>query len=776
MGKRTFYCFVQAGIDGKDTVWRIIKRTALVKAQIKNKRVENMISTTSLMEMNKVIHVEHGEPHRVLGMHEVTVKDKRMVSVRAFVPQAKKAYVLDIADEEKRYPMTKIHEDGFFEAVLEDREEWFPYALQFIDYGGNEWTRRDPYSFQPTITEYDRYLFGAGNHYEIYKKLGAHVMEMDGVKGVSFGVWAPNAKSVSVIGSFNSWDERRSQMRVLGQSGIWELFVPGIQELDQYKFQIKAQDNSIVNKSDPYAVYSELRPQTASIVYDIDGYEWMDGQWMDYRQNNDMYNRPVNIYEVHLGSWMRVPEEGDRFLTYLEAADKLVSYVKEMGYTHIELMPIEEHPFDGSWGYQVTGYYAPTSRYGTPKEFMEFVDRCHQNEIGVILDWVPAHFPKDAHGLARFDGTALYEHSDPKKGEHPEWGTLIFNYGRNEVRNFLIANAIYWIEEFHLDGLRVDAVASMLYLDYGKSDGQWIPNQYGGRENLEAVEFLKHMNSVITGRHPGVMMIAEESTSWPGVSRSANYGGLGFSLKWNMGWMNDYLSYMKKDPVYRKYHHNNLTFSMVYAYTENFILVLSHDEIVHGKGSMINKMPGDVWQKFANLRVCYGFMYGHPGKKLLFMGNEFGQYAEWSEARSLDWHLLDIDSHKGLRRYMRDLNHFYLEEPSLWQRDFDSAGFEWIECNDADRSVISFIRKGISGKDDLIFVCNFTPETYFNFRLGVPVAGIYREVFNSDSSCYGGSGVVNDAVVYSERVEWNNRQSSISIQVPPLGVCVFKLK
>lgn len=733
-----------------------------------------MITTTSLNELFRIVNVEHGDPHHILGMHEVEKDDKKMIAVRAFIPQAKEITVVDVNDISKKYEMTKIHEDGFFEAIIYDRKDWFWYQFQIRDYIGNEWTTYDAYAFQPTVGDYDRYLFGAGTHYKIYEKLGAHLMTMDGVEGVSFAVWAPNAKSVSVIGNFNSWDERRNQMRVLGESGIWELFIPGLKEFDQYKYQVKAQDNSVVNKSDPYGVYAEVRPATASIVYNINNYTWEDTDWLSYRSSEDMYNKPMNIYEVHLGSWMRVPEEGNRSLTYLEAADRLVAYVKEMGYTHIELMPVEEHPFDGSWGYQVTGYYAPTSRYGTPIEFKKFIDICHQNHIGVILDWVPAHFPKDAHGLAKFDGSALYEHADPRQGEHPDWGTLIFNYGRKEVSNFLIANAIYWIEEFHLDGLRVDAVASMLYLDYGKSGGQWVPNERGGRENLEAEEFLKHMNSVIRGKYPGVMMIAEESTAWAGVTRAADYGGLGFSLKWNMGWMNDFLVYVKKDPIYRKYHHGDLTFSMVYAYTEDFILVLSHDEVVHGKGSMIDKMPGDLWQKFANLRAAYGFMYSHPGKKLLFMGGEFGQFAEWSEAKSLDWHLLDYDHHQNMKQYVKDLNHLYTSEPALWEMDFDPKGFEWIDCNDNEKSIVSFIRRGKDHEEELIIICNFTPQTYFDFRIGVPIAGTYKEIFSSDDEKYSGSGVINRTEIPSERIDWNGRQNSIPIKVAPLSVSIYK--
>ena len=733
-----------------------------------------MRTTISINEIFRIVNVEHGEPHQVLGMHVMERENGNFVVVRAFIPQASSILVIDAADTDKKYSMIKIHEDGFFELILEQRSKWFRYLLEITDYTSNTWTTYDPYEFPPTISEYDRYLFGAGNHYKIFEKLGAHIQNVNGVDGVAFGVWAPNAKAVSLIGDFNNWDSRRNPMRELGASGIWELFVPGMVEGDIYKYQVKDQSNHLEDKADPYASFAQVRPDTASVVFDSSKYVWQDSAYIAKRDKTNVYQQPMNIYEVHLGSWMRIPEEGNRPLTYLEAAEKLAAYVLEMGYTHIELLPVEEHPFDGSWGYQVTGYYAPTSRFGTPLDFKNFIDVLHQNNIGVILDWVPAHFPKDAFGLAKFDGTALYEHNDPKQGEHPDWGTLIFNYGRNEVRNFLIANAIYWIEEFHLDGLRVDAVASMLYLDYGKTDGQWVPNEYGGRENRAAEEFLKHMNSVICGRYPSVMMIAEESTAWAGVTKGAKDGGLGFSLKWNMGWMNDFLSYMKKDPIYRKYHQNDLTFSMVYAYTENFVLVLSHDEVVHGKGSMIEKMPGDMWQKFANLRAAYGFMYGHPGKKLLFMGSEFGQYAEWSESKSLDWHLLENVNNQELHDYMKELNLFYKQEPALWEMDFDPMGFEWIGCDDYNNSVVSFLRRGRDHKQELIFICNFTPQTHFDYRVGVPVSGTYVEVFNSDEEKFGGSGVINRKPLQSARILVNGRQNSVSLKVPPLGISVLK--
>ena len=650
-----------------------------------------MISTVSIYEMNLIVNCEHKDPHTVLGMHEVLHDDREVVAVRAFLPGAKELYVIDKNDENAVYKADRIHEDGFFETVIEDRHKWFDYKFRIVYWDGNENITADTYSFPPTVSDYDKYLFGAGNHYEIYNKLGANICEINGTEGVSFAVWAPNAKSVSVIGSFNYWDGRSAQMRMLGNSGIWEIFIPGAAEFDRYKFRIKDRNNNVTDKSDPYGFYMEKRPQNASIVYDLGVYRWKDAKWIKQRETSDPYRSPMNIYEVQLGSWMRVPEEENRFLTYRELADKLVKYVKKMGYTHIELLPVSEYPFDGSWGYQVTGYYAPTSRYGEPDDFRYFVDCCHQKGIGVIVDWVPGHFPKDANGLARFDGTALYEHEDWRKGEHKEWGTYVFNYGRKEVSNFLIANALFWIKEYHIDGIRVDAVASMLYLDYFRNEGEWIPNKYGGRENLEAVEFLKHMNSVIKGAYEGVLTFAEESTEWEGVTKGADRNGLGFSFKWNMGWMNDFLEYMKKDPIYRKYHHNNLTFGITYAYSENFVLVLSHDEVVHMKGSMIGKMPGDIWQKFANLRAAYGFMYAYPGKKLLFMGNDIGQYSEWNEAKSIDWHVLENDFNCKLNLFLQDLFKLYKKEPAFWERDTYPEGFEWIECDDAENSVVSFV-------------------------------------------------------------------------------------
>ncbi len=624
------------------------------------------------------------------------------------------------------------------------------------------------------ITDFDLHLFNEGTHNEIFNKLGAHPMTIDGHDGVYFAVWAPNAKSVSVVGSFNNWDGAKHPMTPVSASGVWELFIADIYPGEMYKYEIRTQSDEYLKKSDPFAFYSELRPGTASIVYDLDKYTWQDKAWIDKRDSENPLDKPILIYEVHLGSWARSDDGNNSFLTYREYADRLIDYVSDMGYTHIELLPLAEHPLDDSWGYQVTGYYSVTSRYGTPYDFMCFVDRCHQRGIGVIMDWVPAHFPKDAHGLEKFDGTALYEHEDPRKGEHPHWGTLIFNYGRNEVRNFLISNAVFWFQKYHIDGIRVDAVASMLYLDYGREEGQWIPNKYGTNQNIEASDFLKQLNSTVYSYFPGIMMIAEESTSWPMITKPPYMGGLGFTFKWNMGWMNDFMKYISMDPVYRKYHHNYITFSIVYAMTENFVLVLSHDEVVHGKRSMIGKMPGDYWQKFAGLRVAYGFMYGHPGKKLSFMGNEFGQFIEWNFRQGMDWNLLDYEMHRKLKDYVRDLNMLYKTQKALYEIDFNYEGFEWLDCNDSDHSIVSFIRKGEIPEDSLVFVCNFTPVVYNDYRIGVPYGGFYKEILNSDSEIYGGSNVGNLGGIEAEQKQHLQWQYSLSMQVPPLAVVVFK--
>ena len=729
-----------------------------------------MLTTTKLYDIFHIVNGEHSDPHTVLGMHEMEEDGRKAVVVRAFLPHAAGITVIDYANKRKKYPMERLHADGFFEVTIADREEWFRYQLEYTDADGNTWRSYDPYSFSPTLSEFDRHLFGAGTHYEIYEKMGGRLMTHEGARGAAFSVWAPNAKAVSVIGDFNNWDARRSPMRRLGESGIWELFLPAAAEGDKYKFHVTQCDGRVVDKTDPYGVYAEVRPNNASVLYPLKRYKWKDRRWMTARRKYDFRVAPMNIYEVHLGSWKRA--EGDRFLSYMELAEQLIPYVKEMGYTHIEMLPVEEHPFDGSWGYQVTGYYAPTSRYGSPDEFKQFVDACHQNGISVILDWVPAHFPKDDFALARFDGTALYEHQDPRLGEHIQWGTYIFNYGRKEVANFLLANALYWMDIFQIDGLRVDAVASLLRLDFCKEEGQWLPNVYGGSENLEAIEFLKHMNSVIAERESGALMIAEDSTAWPGVTKKVDEGGLGFSLKWNMGWMNDFLSYIKLDPIYRKYHQNKLTFGMAYHYAENFVLVLSHDEVVHTKSSMIGKMPGDVWQSFANLRLSYGFMMGHPGKKLLFMGGEFAQYSEWSEARSLDWHLLQYADHQEMQAYVKELNHLYTEEPAFWAEDFDPNGFQWIECDDAESSIVSFVRR--SEEKELVFLCNFTPVVHRGFSLGVPQEGVYHERLNSDAARFGGSDVINAVPLQSKAEPAGRCPFRVELDVPPLGMVILE--
>ncbi len=622
----------------------------------------------------------------------------------------------------------------------------------------------------PILSDFDLHLHSEGNHHHIYDCLGAHPTE----KGVRFAVWAPNARRVSVVGNFNAWNGCQHPMQNRGSTGVWELFIPDLQPGTIYKYEIKTQNGDIFTKSDPYAFCMEHRPRTASVVYQPDDALWSDTDWLQTRQKRDPYTKPIAIYEVHLGSWRRNPDEDNRSLTYRELAHELVEYVLEMGYTHIELLPIMEHPLDESWGYQVTGYYAPTSRFGTPDDFKYLVNHCHTHGIGVILDWVPAHFPTDAHGLAQFDGSALYEHADPQQGTHPDWGTLIFNYGRNEVRNFLIANALFWIEKYHIDGLRVDAVASMLYLDYSRKEGEWIPNQYGGRENLDAIAFMYQLNTLIHEKFPGVLIIAEESTSWPGVSRPVYLGGLGFGFKWNMGWMNDTLSYISKEPIHRKYHHDNLTFGLVYAFHENFILVLSHDEVVHGKRALIDKMPGDRWQKFANLRAFYAFQYAHPGKKLLFMGGELGQWQEWNSQESVHWHLLSEPDHAGLKRFVRDLNTLYRGEPALYERDFDPEGFEWISLHDASNSVLSFLRRARSHDAPLIFACNFTPIPRENYRIGVPTPGTYRELINSDSKRYGGSNMGNLGTVQTEPIASHGHPQSLQITLPPLAAVMFK--
>ncbi len=725
-----------------------------------------------------IVRTDHHDPFTILGAHVAEFKGKKCVAVRAFLPDAEKVEVIDIANG-MPFKMNKLDAAGFFEAVILDRSSVFAYRLKSFYANGASAEFYDSYAFMPTLGETDQYLFNEGNHHELYEKLGAHIRLMDYYQdklgGISFAVWAPNAKRVSVIGDFNCWDGRRHVMRSLGNSGIWEIFIPGLQTGQNYKFEVKTQHGELLEKIDPFAFYAEVRPKTASKIYDINGYDWKDAEWLKTRSQRDWQREPVSIFECHLGSFMRNLEEGNRFMTYRELAPLLADYAKQLGYTHIELLPITEHPLDMSWGYQVTGYFAPTSRFGSPKDFMYFVDYLHQEGIGVLLDWVPAHFPKDAHGLAKFDGTALYEHSDPRQGEHKDWSTLIFNFGRNEVKNFLISSALFWMDKYHLDGLRVDAVASMLYLDYSRKAGEWVPNQYGGRENLEAIEFLKYLNSICQEKHPGIMNIAEESTAWPGVSKPCSEGGLGFTFKWNMGWMNDTLTYFQKDSIYRRYHHNNLTFPLIYAFHEHFIYVMSHDEVVHGKGNLINKMPGDFWQKFANVRLLFSMMWTMPGKKLLFQGTDFGQWNEWNSNQSLDWHLLEYDSHKGLQRLVSHLNHLYRSETALFLKDSDSSGFEWINFDDADSSMISWVRKGDNPDDMMVFVANFTPVPHTGYRLGVPREGYYREILNSDSEMYFGSNLGNFGGRWSEKHGWHYRDQSIVIDIPPLALVGFKL-
>jgi len=736
-----------------------------------------MKATVTKKDIQKIAQSEHHDPFAILGMHTVDYNDgQRAIVVRAYFTDVQESFVY-IPEDETLSPMERIPDTGFFEAVFPDRQDFFPYQLETIDEQGRTTRFYDVYSFMPVLSEDDLYLFGEGKHYNIYDKLGCHLMTLDGVSGAFFAVWAPNAKRVSIVGDFNGWDGRKHPMRLRGMSGIWELFIPKLEEGVLYKFEIKTQFDHLYLKADPYAFYCQKRPETSSVIANIEGFEWSDQEWIRSREHDAPLQKPVSVYEVHLGSWRRLPEEQNRFLTYRESAEQLIPYVKEMGFTHIELLPVAEHPLDASWGYQVTGYYAPTSRFGTPKDLMYFINACHKAGIGVIVDWVPAHFPRDSHALAYFDGSFLYEHADPRQGEHKDWGTLIFNYGRNEVRNFLVANALFWFEKYHIDGIRVDAVASMLYLDYSRNDGEWVPNQYGGRENLEAISFIKELNAKIYELFPGVLTIAEESTSWPGVSHPVHLGGLGFLFKWNMGWMHDMLTYMEKEPIHRKYHHNMITFALLYAFHENFMLVLSHDEVVHGKRSLLDKMPGDMWQKFANLRLLYAFMFGHPGKKLLFMGGEFGQWIEWNSEKSLDWNLLEYDMHRQLQQYVRDLNTFYQEESALSYHDANHQSFEWIDFHDSDNSVISFMRKNLEKEEEtLVFVCNFTPVPRQGYRIGVPLPGYYIELVNSDDKQYGGSGQGNHGGYLADHIPWQGQPYSLNLTLPPLGAVVFRLE
>jgi 1,4-alpha-glucan branching enzyme len=703
---------------------------------------------------------ELADPHSLLGAHPT----EDGVVVRAYRPDAASVRVLPMDVE-----LEQRNGDGVFEGTIEGAQLPLEYELEVRYPAGDTYVLRDPYAFLPTLGELDIHLAGEGRHEELYRRLGAHPRVLEGVAGVAFAVWAPNAASASVVGDFNGWDGRLNPMRSLGSSGIWELFVPGIDENARYKFELRTRAGKLRLKADPLAFGTEVPPKNASVVFESK-YEWTDQEWIDQRRSADALARPLSIYEVHLGSWRLNPREGNRPLSYLEAADELADYATDMGFTHVELLPVMEHPYAPSWGYQVTGFFAPTARFGPPDDFRAFVDRLHRRGLGVILDWVPAHFPRDDWALARFDGTALYEHEDPRRAEHPDWGTLVFNFGRNEVRNFLLASGLLWLRDYHADGLRVDAVASMLYLDYSRKQGEWVPNVYGGNEDLDAVAFLKQLNEVAYSREPGILMIAEESTAWPGVSRPVYLGGLGFGLKWNMGWMHDTLDYFQRDPIHRRFHHHQLTFSLVYAFSENFVLPLSHDEVVHGKGSLLAKMPGDRWQKRANLRSLYAYMWAHPGKKLLFMGGEFAQEREWRSEGSLDWHLLERSEHSGIQSLVRDLNTHYRAEPALWELDFDPAGFRWLEPNDAAANVLAFMRLSGGGARQLVCACNLSPVPRSGYRLGLPRGGRWRELVNTDSEFYGGSGVGNMGGVTAEEKPWHDQPYSAELTLPPLGV------
>lgn len=725
--------------------------------------------TVDIQDIYSIIYQENRDPFSILGAHIENIDNKKVVVIRSYLPYTDSAWI--VTDNQKEYKMEKLHDAGFFEVICSDHSEVFPYQIKVKRNDGSYTQFYDSYAFLPNITDFDLYLMQQGHHYQIYEKLGAHAIEINGISGIYFAVWAPNAQSVSIIGTFNQWNRNMHMMRTLGSSGVWELFIPGIGVGEKYKYQIKAKDHQIFDKTDPYGFFCEVSPQTASIVYDINHFQWNDQEWMKNRENTQSMNSPISIYEMHLGSWMRNPDKPNDFLSYTEIADRLVDYIQKMGYTHVEFLPVMEHPFYGSWGYQCLGLYAPSSRYGTPTQFQELIDRLHQNNIGVILDWVPAHFPKDGHGLAYFDGTYLYEHSDPRQREHKDWNTYIYNFGRYEVKNFLISNALFWLDKYHADGLRVDAVASMLYLDYSKKPGEWVPNEYGGRENLAAIAFLRECNEIIQQKYKGALVIAEESTAWPHVTGPTYLGGLGFQGKWNMGWMNDILRYMSTDPIYRKYKQNMLSFSIWYAFSEQFILPLSHDEVVYGKGSILNKMPGDTWQKFANVRVLYGFMFAHPGKKMLFMGADFGQSREWCHDRSLDWHLLNYPEHQKLYKYVQDLNHLYRSHGAFFEQDTNSNGFEWVDFYDADHSVIAFWRKGI--KENLLFIFNFTPVVWWNYKLGLNVSGKFNEIFNSDAEIYGGGNVGNCGHAESVCSPWNDKPCTFTVNLPPLAMIVF---
>ncbi|NOQ82330.1 MAG: 1,4-alpha-glucan branching protein GlgB [Methylophaga sp.] len=720
-----------------------------------------MVLESKLSEdLIKIIEARHHDPFEILGAQP----NGKNTTVTVFLPDTQKAW-LDNDLILKRIDGTDLFQWTGPTTQLEEH-----YVINRIAGNGDPVSQYDPYSFLPQLAEFDLHLFSEGKHWHAYRILGAHQHQVDGVDGVLFATWAPSAQRVSVVSDFNQWDGRKHPMRVRGDSGVWELFIPDLKAGEIYKFEIKNNDGSLHSKMDPYGQQSELRPSTGSIVAANSQHEWQDKDWMSKREGADWLHEAHSVYEVHMGSWRR-NESGD-FLTYREMADQMVPYVKELGFTHIELLPITEHPLDISWGYQTTGYFSPTSRFGSPDDLRYFIDACHQNNIGIILDWVPGHFPKDAHGLARFDGSALYEHEDPRQGEHQDWGTYIFNYGRSEVTNFLLSSAFYWLEEFHIDGLRVDAVASMLYLDYSREEGEWVPNQHGGRENLEVIKFLQHMNTVLHQEHPGCLIAAEESTSYPMVSRPSHMGGLGFSMKWNMGWMHDTLEYMQQDSIHRRYHHDSLTFGLLYAFTENFILPFSHDEVVHGKKSMVNKMPGDEWQRFANLRLLYTMMFTYPGKKLLFMGSEFAQGTEWNCEKALDWYVLDYPLHNGMKALVSDLNKLYTTTPALYRHEFDPHGFEWLDCNDREQSILSYIRK--DNEEYVISIFNFTPIPREGYRIGVPDLASYKIIMNSDSEYYGGSNIANNEIINAESIPWSDKPYSIVVNLPPLAGIVLQ--
>jgi 1,4-alpha-glucan branching enzyme len=713
-------------------------------------------------EIERLVARDHHDPHGILGAHQA----RGGVMVRVYRPGAEAVQV--VPEEGAPVRLRRVHADGVFGGKVPDTTARSRYEVETAYPGGFTTRGRDPYAFPPTLGELDLHLAAEGRHEELYERLGAHVREVDGVEGVAFAVWAPNARSVSVVGDFNGWDGRLHQMRSLGGSGVWELFVPGAADGAHYKFEIRFRDGSFHLKVDPLAFAAEVPPKTASVVF-RSRHAWQDRAWLDRRAASDPWHEPMSVYEAHLGSWRLNPLEGNRQLTYEELGEELAAYAVDLGFTHVELLPVMEHPFSGSWGYQATGFYAPTARFGDPDGFRELVDRLHGAGLGVILDWVPAHFPKDDWALAEFDGTALYEHADPLRGEHPDWGTLVFNHGRAEVRNFLVANALYWLRELHADGLRVDAVASMLYLDYSRGPGEWTPNVHGGREDLDAVAFVRELNAVAHGRVPGALVIAEESTAWPGVTRPVHTGGLGFGFKWNMGWMNDTLRYFSRDPAYRRFHHEELTFGLMYAFSENYVLPLSHDEVVHGKGALVSKLPGTHEEKLANLRALYGYMWAHPGKKLLFMGGELAQEREWDAGTSIDWHLLELPGHRGVQRLVRDLNRLYRSEPALHQLDSEPEGFRWLELHDADANVIAFARFPREGRP-VVCACNFSGAPRPGYRIAFPSPGVWREALNSDAREYGGGGIGNLGQVVADATPWHDQPFSAEVTLPPLGV------